>query len=63
MVGLMSMLLGEILYESAKFIIMLILLVVAFILGGKWRKSSDAKKAEKLEKAKADENKPAIDNE
>ena len=35
MVGLMSLLLGEVLFEGAKFIIMLLLLVVAVIVGGK----------------------------
>ena len=33
MVGLMSLLLGEVLFEGAKFIIMLLLLVVAVIVG------------------------------
>jgi predicted lipid-binding transport protein (Tim44 family) len=61
MVGLMSMLLGEILYEGAKFIIMLLLLVLAFVLGGKLRANSDAKKAKKEQDAKAAET-TAIDN-
>lgn len=47
MVGLMSLLLGEVLFEGAKFIIMLLLLVVAAVAGGKIKAASDAKKAKK----------------
>jgi hypothetical protein len=49
MVGLMSLLLGEVLYEGAKFIIMLLLLVAGVIIGGKLRERSDVKKAKKAE--------------
>jgi hypothetical protein len=37
------------LYEGAKFIIMLLLLVAGVIIGGKLRGRSDAKKAKKAE--------------
>ena len=47
MVGLIGMLAGEILYEAAKFIIMILLLVVGVFIGGSLRKRSDAKKADK----------------
>ena len=49
MVGLIGTLAGEIIYESIKFIIMLLLLVVAVFIGGKLRKNSDMKKAQKAE--------------
>ncbi len=55
MVGLMSLLLGEVLFEGAKFIIMLLLLVVAVIVGGKLKSRSDEKKAEKAKKAELEE--------
>ena len=45
MVGLVSILAGEILYESIKFVIMLGLLVAAVFIGGALRKKKDAKKA------------------
>jgi predicted lipid-binding transport protein (Tim44 family) len=44
MIGLIGLLPGEILYEAAKFIIMLLLLVCAFFIGSKWRMHTDAKK-------------------
>ena len=44
MVGLVSILAGEILYESIKFVIMLGLLVAAVFIGGALRKKKDAKK-------------------
>lgn len=47
MAGLIGLLPGEILYEAAKFIIMLLLLVVGVFIGGKLRMHSDAKKAAK----------------
>ena len=43
MVGLVSILAGEILYESIKFVIMLGLLVAAVFIGGTLRKKKDAK--------------------
>ena len=49
MVGLVSILAGEILYESIKFVIMLGLLVAAVIIGGALRKKKDAKKARREE--------------
>lgn len=49
MVGLISVLAGEIIFEAVKFVVMIALLVVAFVLGGKIRKGLDAKKAAKLE--------------
>ena len=55
MVGLMSLLLGEVLFEGAKFIIMLLRLVVAGIVGGKLKSRSDEKKAEKAKKAELEE--------
>ena len=55
MVGLMSLLLGEVLFEGAKFIIMLLLLVVAGIDGGKLKSRSDEKKAKKKKKAELEE--------
>ena len=55
MVGLMSLLLGEVLFEGAKFIIMLLLLVVAVIVGGKLKSRCDEKKAEKAKKAELEE--------
>jgi hypothetical protein len=57
MIGLIGLLPGEILYEAAKFIIMLILLVVGVSIGGKLRARSDAKKAAK-QAAEAD--KPTV---
>lgn len=48
MVGLVSMLVGEIVYEAVRFIIMLALLVLAVFVGGKLRKAADAKKAAKM---------------
>ncbi len=47
MIGLIGLLPGEILYEAAKFIIMLLLLVVGVMIGGRLRMHSDAKKAAK----------------
>ena len=47
MVGLIGMLAGEVIFETVRFIIMLILLVAAFLLGGKLRGISDKKKEEK----------------
>ena len=47
MIGLIGLLPGEILYETAKFIIMLLLLVCSVFVGGALRKKSDAKKAAK----------------
>lgn len=47
MVGLMSLLLGEVIFEGVKFIIMLLLLVGAVIAGGKLKAASDARKASK----------------
>ena len=49
MVGLVSILAGEILYESIKFVIMLGLLVAVEIIGGALRKKKDAKKARREE--------------
>ncbi len=49
MVGLVSILAGEILYESIKFVIMLGLLVAAVFIGGELRKKKDAKKARREE--------------
>ena len=43
----MSLLTGEILYESAKFIIMILLLVCSVFVGGALRKRTDAKKVAK----------------
>lgn len=36
---------GEVVFEAVKFVVMLLLLALAFVLGGKLRKSKDAKKA------------------
>ena len=55
MVGLMSLLLGEVLFEGARFVIMLLLLVVAVVVGGKLKTRSDAKKAGKAKKAELEE--------
>ena len=55
MVGLMSLLLGEVLFEGARFVIMLLLLVVAVVVGGKLKTRSDAKKARKAKKAELEE--------
>ena len=52
MVGLVSILAGEILYESIKFVIMLGLLVAAVFIGGTLRKKKDAKKARREEECK-----------
>lgn len=41
----MPMLLGEIVFEVVKFVVMICLVAIAWILGGKLRKSVDAKKA------------------
>ena len=49
MVGLVSILAGEILYESIKFVIMLGLLVAAVFIGGALGKKKDAKKARREE--------------
>lgn len=48
MVGLVSVLVGEIAYEAVRFVIMLALLVLAVFVGGKLRKAADAKKAAKM---------------
>ena len=48
MVGLVSMLVGEIVYEAVRFVIMLALLVLAVFAGGKLRKAADARKAAKM---------------
>lgn len=55
MVGLMSLLLGEVLFEGVRFVIMLLLLVVAVVVGGKLKTRSDAKKARKAKKAELEE--------
>ena len=55
MVGLVSMLVGEIVYEAVRFIIMLALLVLAVFVGGKLRKAADAKKAAKMAAAENNE--------
>ncbi len=47
MILLVSTLVSDIVLETAKFILMLVLLGVGVIIGGKLRKRSDAKKAEK----------------
>ena len=47
MIGLLSTLTGEIIFEAAKFVIMILLLVCAVFIGGKLRMRSDAKKAAK----------------
>ena len=54
MIGLIGLLAGEILFEAARFIIMLILLVLAVIVGGSLKKRSDIKKAKKAEKGGTD---------
>lgn len=54
MIGAISLLAGELLYEAARFIIMIVLLVAAVFVGGKLRMASDAKKEAK--KAKEDVN-------
>lgn len=48
MVGLVSVLVGEIAYEAVRFVIMLALLVLAVFVGGKLRKAADVKKAAKM---------------
>lgn len=55
MVGLVSILAGEILYESIKFVIMLGLLVAAVFIGGALRKKKDAKKARREEECNTEE--------
>lgn len=59
MIGLIAALPGEIMFEAAKFAIMVILLVIAGLIGGKLRGISDAKKAKKAalkaEESNADE--------
>lgn len=55
MVGLLG-LGAEIIYESVKFVIMLLLLVAAVFVGGKLRKNSDMKKAKREAEEKATEN-------
>lgn len=45
----MGALAGEILFEAAKFIVMIILLVCGVMIGGKLRTRSDAKKSAKKE--------------
>lgn len=62
MVGLMSLLLGEVLFEGAKFIIMLLLLVLAVIVGGKLKTASDAKKAKKAKQEDGIKEDTVIDN-
>jgi len=47
MVLLVSTLVSDIILETAKFILMLVLLGVGVFIGGKLRKRSDAKKAAK----------------
>jgi len=49
MIGLVSLLAGELAFEAVRFIVMLCLLVLAVFVGGKLRKASDAKKAKKAE--------------
>lgn len=49
MIGLVSMLVGEVLFECAKFVIMLALLVAAVFIGRALRNKRDAKKAEAAE--------------
>ncbi|MDO5381857.1 MAG: hypothetical protein Q4F06_03930 [Eubacteriales bacterium] len=48
MVGLALSLGGEIAFEAIRFVIMLLLLVLAVFVGGKIRKVLDARKASKL---------------
>ncbi|MGN0327761.1 MAG: hypothetical protein ACI4D4_02145 [Lachnospira sp.] len=48
MVGLALSLGGEIAYEAVRFVVMLLLLVLAVFIGGKIRKGLDARKASKL---------------
>ncbi len=48
MVGLVSVLVGEIAYEAVRFVIMLALLVLAVFVGGKLRKVADARKVAKM---------------
>lgn len=48
MVGLVSVLVGEIAYEAVRFVIMLALLVLAVFVGGKLRKAADARKVAKM---------------
>ena len=36
---------GEVIFEAVKFVVMILLLVLAVIAGGKLRKAKDAKKA------------------
>ena len=62
MVGLMSLLLGEVLFEGAKFIIMLLLLVLAVIVGGKLKTGSDARKAKKAQQEADVKEDTVIDN-
>jgi len=38
---------GEFVFEAVKFVIMILLFAVAFVLGGKLRKAKDAKKSAK----------------
>ncbi|MDO5402130.1 MAG: hypothetical protein Q4F11_01715 [Eubacteriales bacterium] len=47
MIGLLGTLAGEVIFEAVKFIIMILLLVAAVFVGGKLRRKSDLKKADK----------------
>lgn len=58
MIGLISLLAGEILYEAAKFAVMILLLVLGVFIGSKLRMRSDAKKAAAKEAEQAE--KPGI---
>ena len=54
MVGLISSLVSEFVYEAFRFVIMLVLLVLAVLLGSKIRKAADARKALKNAEAEKD---------
>ncbi|MDD3239215.1 MAG: hypothetical protein PHW47_03855 [Lachnospira sp.] len=51
MIGLVGAFFGEVIFETAKFLVMILLLVAAVCIGGKLRKNSDKKKAEKAEES------------
>ena len=56
MVGLTSVLFGEVIYEAVKFVIMLCLLAGGVFIGSRLRKKSDAKKAAKAAQNEIKEN-------
>lgn len=52
----MGVLTGEIIFETVRFLIMILLLVAGVLIGGKLRSITDAKKAKKAAAEEADKN-------